>query len=77
MWSRVNGRLYQQAVMDDMIFKFAEIIEYFSKDYTLYPGDMIWGGSVAYVDKTLGPLKQGDTVECEIEGIGILRNKII
>lgn len=77
MWSKVNGKLYQQAVVEEMIFKYDEIIEYFSRDYTIYPGDMIWGGSVAYVDKTLGPLKQGDQVECEVEKICTLRNRIV
>jgi 2-keto-4-pentenoate hydratase/2-oxohepta-3-ene-1,7-dioic acid hydratase in catechol pathway len=38
---------------------------------------MIWSGSVAYVDKTLGPLKQGDEVECEIEKVGMLRSKVV
>jgi len=77
MWSKVNGKLYQKAVVNEMIFNFEEIIEYYTRDYTLYPGDMIWSGSVAYIDKILGPLKQGDVVECEIEKIGSLQNKVI
>ncbi len=77
MSSRVNGKAYQEAVVEQMIFKYDEILEYFSRDYTIYPGDMLWGGSVAYVDKTLGPLKQGDKVECEIEKVGLLRNTVV
>ncbi len=77
MWSRVNGRLYQEAVMEDMIYKFAEQIAYISRDNYIYPGDMVWSGSVAYIDRSLGPLKVGDVVECEIERIGKLRNKVV
>ncbi len=77
MWSRVNDKPYQEAVVDEMIFNYEEIIEYYTRDYTIYPGDMIWGGSVAYIDRSLGPLKVGDVVECEIERIGKLKNKVI
>ena len=77
MRATVNGKLYQEDVMSDIIFPYDEVIAYFSRDYTLYPGDLIWSGSVAYVDQTLDPLQPGDVVEVEVGKVGILRNQII
>ncbi|MFP3435713.1 fumarylacetoacetate hydrolase family protein, partial [Paraburkholderia sp. SIMBA_061] len=49
------------------------LIAYLSKYMTLLPGDHIMTGTPAGV----GPIKPGDTIEVEIEGIGVLRNKVI
>ena len=56
-----------------MIFGVAELIAFISRHMTLEPGDLISTGTPAGV----GPLAAGDTVEVEIEGIGILRNTVI
>ena len=53
-----------------MYFKVDSIIEYISKFFTLYPGDIIAAGTPAGV----GSLSVGDIVEVEIEKIGILKN---
>ena len=56
-----------------MIFPIPEIIEYISKNFTLEEGDIILTGTPSGV----GPLKDGDIIEVEIEKIGILRNNVI
>ena len=55
-----------------MIFKIPEIIAFVSKNFTLEPGDIIITGTPSGV----GPLRHGDVVEVEIEGIGILKNPV-
>ena len=55
-----------------MIFSIRQIIAYISSVMTLDPGDVILTGTPAGI----GTLETGDEVEIEIEGIGILRNKV-
>jgi 2-keto-4-pentenoate hydratase/2-oxohepta-3-ene-1,7-dioic acid hydratase in catechol pathway len=78
MLARVNGELWSEGNTKDMHFKFPQIIEYLSKDDTIFPGEFIASGTVGFgsgieVNKWLKP---GDVVELEIEGIGVLRNKV-
>jgi 2-keto-4-pentenoate hydratase/2-oxohepta-3-ene-1,7-dioic acid hydratase in catechol pathway len=68
--TRVNGEVRQHAPLTDMIHSVASIIEYASAVFTLLPGDVILTGTPAGV----GPFGDGDVVEVEIPGIGILRN---
>jgi 2-keto-4-pentenoate hydratase/2-oxohepta-3-ene-1,7-dioic acid hydratase in catechol pathway len=56
-----------------MIFSIPQIIAFVSKNFTLMPGDIILTGTPSGV----GPLSHGDTVEVEIEKIGVLRNTVI
>lgn len=70
---RLNGETVQSANTRQMIFKIPEIIAFISKQFTLMPGDIIVTGTPSGV----GRIKHGDTVEVEIEGIGILRNPVI
>ena len=70
--TRVNGAIKQDGNTADMIFKCDVIIEFITQVMTLLPGDVILTGTPAGV----GPLNAGDTVEVEIEGIGILRNVV-
>ena len=69
---RVNGKVTQQSNTRHMIFKVPEIIAFVSKNFTLEPGDIIVTGTPSGV----GPLRHGDVVEVEIEGIGILKNPV-
>ena len=69
---RVNGKVTQHSNTRHMIFKIPEIIAFVSKNFTLEPGDIIITGTPSGV----GPLRHGDVVEVEIEGIGILRNPV-
>ena len=56
-----------------MIFHVGEILAYIAAVMTLEPGDVILTGALEGV----GPLKPGDLVEVEIEGIGTLRNSVV
>ncbi|WP_048055496.1 fumarylacetoacetate hydrolase family protein [Methanotorris igneus] len=69
---RVNGEIKQKSNTKNMIFDVYELIEFVSSIMTLYPGDIISTGTPPGV----GELKKGDVVECEIEGIGVLRNYV-
>lgn len=71
--TRVNGEVRQDARTSQLIFSLARIVAYASEAFTLLPGDVILTGTPAGV----GRLEAGDTVEVEVEGIGILRNPVI
>ncbi len=70
--ARVNGEVKQDGRTSRMIFSCAVMIEFISSIMTLVPGDVILTGTPAGV----GSLESGDTVEIEIEGIGVLRNAV-
>jgi 2-keto-4-pentenoate hydratase/2-oxohepta-3-ene-1,7-dioic acid hydratase in catechol pathway len=70
--TRVNGTVKQSGRTADMAFSVPFLIRYISNIMTLYPGDLIATGTPAGVS----PMKDGDTVEVEIEGIGTLRNTV-
>lgn len=73
MTVRVNGSIRQQINTSDLLFSVAHLIAYLSQAMTLLPGDVIISGTPSGV----GPVKPGDIVEVEIDGIGILRNHVI
>ena len=78
--TRVNGQTMQDSVTSDMIFSTANIIATLSEFMTLEPGDIIATGTPSGVAHARTPpawMKAGDVVEVEIEGIGVLRNKIV
>jgi len=68
-----NGQLMQNSSTNNMIFKVDKIISFISKIMTLFPGDIIATGTPSGV----GKLEEGDIVEVEIEGIGILKNNVL
>jgi 2-keto-4-pentenoate hydratase/2-oxohepta-3-ene-1,7-dioic acid hydratase in catechol pathway len=70
--TRVNGVVKQNARTSMMVFPCSAIVAFISSVMTLEPGDVILTGTPSGV----GPLQAGDTVEVEIEGIGILRNHV-
>ena len=70
--TRVNGDVRQNARTSMMVFPCPVIFEFISAIMTLEPGDVILTGTPAGV----GPLASGDTVEVDIEGIGMLRNHV-
>ena len=55
-----------------MAFPVPFLLRYISHAMTLEPGDVIATGTPAGV----GPLREGDTVEVEVEGVGVLRNPV-
>ena len=63
-----------------MIFDIETVVSVLSEGFTLLPGDMIATGTAEGVGFAMDPpglMKVGDVVECEIENIGVLRNKIV
>lgn len=68
--TRLNGKIVQSSNTNDLLFKVPQLISFISKYMTLMPGDLIATGTPSGV----GPMKKGDVVEVEIEGIGILKN---
>jgi 2-keto-4-pentenoate hydratase/2-oxohepta-3-ene-1,7-dioic acid hydratase in catechol pathway len=69
----VNGVEKQSGCTADMAFSVPFLIRYIANIMTLFPGDLIVTGTPAGVS----PLNVGDTVEVEIEGIGILQNSVV
>jgi 2-keto-4-pentenoate hydratase/2-oxohepta-3-ene-1,7-dioic acid hydratase in catechol pathway len=77
---RLNGERLQKSNTMHLIFKAADLVSHISQTMTLEPGDVISTGTpsgVGYVRKPPIFLKNGDSVEIEIEGIGILRNPVV
>ena len=77
--TRVNGEVLQSARTSQMIFDVRRIIAFISTFLTLEPGDIIATGTPAGVGFTREPpifLHDGDTVEVDIEGIGLLENAV-
>jgi len=77
--TRLNGIVVQNGSTDDMVFSVAKLISILSEAITLSPGDILVTGTPSGVGAARKPplfMKHGDVCEVEIEGIGILRNKI-
>ncbi len=70
--SRVNGETKQNSNTSLMIFHVEKLISYISEFMTLRPGDVIWTGT----PEGNSNVKVGDVMEVEIEGIGILKNRV-
>ncbi|MGH9904242.1 MAG: fumarylacetoacetate hydrolase family protein [Pyrinomonadaceae bacterium] len=70
--TRLNGEVKQLARTSNMAFSVPFLIRYISNIMTLQPGDLIATGTPAGVS----PMKRGDVVEVEVEGIGVLRNNV-
>lgn len=78
--TRLNGEEVQHAPATDLIFGFETIIEYCSIFTELVPGDVIVTGTPGGVGAARTPplwMKDGDTVEVEVSGVGILSNPIV
>ena len=70
---RVNGQTRQDGRTSELIVDVATLIADISRVFTLLPGDVILTGTPAGI----GPIEHGDVVECEVEGIGVLRNPVL
>ena len=78
--SRLNGQVMQDANTRDFIFPIDDLIAKLSECMTLEPGDVIVTGTpagVGYARKPPVYMKNGDVIEIEIEGIGVLSNPVI
>ncbi|GAA3798989.1 fumarylacetoacetate hydrolase family protein [Streptomyces phyllanthi] len=71
--TRVNGTVMQSASTADLLLTVPDLVSYLSRYLTLLPGDAIMTGTPSGV----GPIRPGDEVEVEIEGIGVLRNTVV
>lgn len=71
--ARVNGALRQDGRTSQMVFDVADLVAYVSGVFTLLPGDVILTGTPAGV----GPIRVGDLVDVEVEGIGVLANPVV
>jgi 2-keto-4-pentenoate hydratase/2-oxohepta-3-ene-1,7-dioic acid hydratase in catechol pathway len=69
---KVNGQPRQMGSTRDVVFSVPMVIAFISSVMTLEPGDVIFTGTPSGV----GPLKAGDEVVVEIEGLGVLRNPV-
>jgi 2-keto-4-pentenoate hydratase/2-oxohepta-3-ene-1,7-dioic acid hydratase in catechol pathway len=76
---RLNGRTMQDSSTADLIFRIPAIIATLSAAMTLEPGDIISTGTPAGVGMGMTPpvwLQDGDVMEAEVDGIGVLRNAV-
>jgi 2-keto-4-pentenoate hydratase/2-oxohepta-3-ene-1,7-dioic acid hydratase in catechol pathway len=71
--TRLNGQVVQSQRTSDLLFDVPEIIRYISQYVTLNQGDIIFTGTPGDTRR----MQPGDSVEVEIEGIGILRNDVL
>jgi 2-keto-4-pentenoate hydratase/2-oxohepta-3-ene-1,7-dioic acid hydratase in catechol pathway len=77
---RVNGVEKQNSTTANMIFPVDVIIESLSRGLTIEPGDLIATGTPEGVGLARTPqefLQDGDLVETEVEGIGVMRNRVV
>jgi fumarylacetoacetate (FAA) hydrolase len=84
MTARVNGKEYSRGNAGSMHFTWPQILAHASRDTELLPGDVIGSGTVGTgcileltPEKVGGWLKVGDVVELEVEGIGVLTNRVV
>ena len=76
---RVNGEILQESKTSQMIFRIDMVLADLSRVMTLEPGDVISMGTPGGIGSARKPaivLHDGDVVECEIDGIGALRNPV-
>lgn len=70
--TRLNGEVKQSQLISDLLFDPPSIVSFVSEFVTLLPGDVIYTGTPG----TTSAMKPGDVVEVEIDGIGVLRNRV-
>ncbi|HEU5324468.1 MAG TPA: fumarylacetoacetate hydrolase family protein [Candidatus Limnocylindria bacterium] len=78
--SSVNGETWQDSSTAEMVFDVRTIVAFASRTITLEPGDVIATGTPAGVGHDQSPpryLADGDVMRCEIEGIGVIENRVV
>jgi acylpyruvate hydrolase len=78
--TRVNGEEVQSAGTGDLLFGPAALVSYVSTMTTLEPGDLLLTGTPGGVGRAMTPpryLGPGDVVEVEIDGLGLVRNRLV
>ncbi len=71
--TRVNGATVQSGSTDEMIWDMHELVADIARTITLEPGDVLLSGTPA----NSRPVQPGDVVEVEVEGLGVLRNRVV
>ncbi len=71
--TRVNGELKQDGITSDFLFPLDLLLRYITSIMTLEPGDLIATGT----PQGVSPVKAGDVVEVNVEGVGTLRNPVM
>ena len=75
--TRINGKVVQEGNTSNLIFSVASAVAWLSRTITLAPGDIIATGTPAGVGGPQGIfLRDGDTVEVEVDGLGVLTNPV-
>ena len=75
--TRINGKVVQKGNTSNLIFSVASAVAWLSRTITLAPGDIIATGTPAGVGGPQGIfLRDGDTVEVEVDGLGVLTNPV-
>jgi 2-keto-4-pentenoate hydratase/2-oxohepta-3-ene-1,7-dioic acid hydratase in catechol pathway len=79
MIARVNGEEWGRGNSGSMYWKFEDLIAYISRSETLYPGEFLGSGTVGNGCglEHMRFIKPGDVIELEVEGIGVLRNRVV
>ena len=78
--TRLNGELMQSSSSSEFVFDIPKLIAYFSRWYRFSPGDIVTTGSPGGVGYGRQPkvfMRDGDVVEVELEGVGILSNPVL
>ena len=78
--TRLNGKVVQSANTDDMVFDVETLIAVLSEAVTLEPGDVFVAGTPSGIGWARNPkliMRHGDVCEVSVNGIGVLRNKIV
>ena len=76
----VNGELRQNSNTRHLVFDLWDQIAHLSQAMTLEPGDLIFTGTpggIGFGSKPYRPLKVGDVVRCEIDGLGAIENRVV
>ena len=71
--TRLNGEVRQSESTKDLVFDVNTIVSYVSRYVTLHPGDALFTGTPGSTQA----MQPGDTVEIEVEGVGVLRNTVV
>lgn len=80
LWCKVNGELRQNSWTGDMSFTVRQLISYVSRFMTLLPGDVVATGTPSGCAMGMSPpqyLQAGDFVECGVEGLGELGQRVV
>ena len=73
IWLKVNGKIRQNANLNQMIWNVAEQISRLSQAFELFPGDIIYSGT----PENVGPVVRGDVIDCHIDGLPDLSIRIV